>query len=34
MTTRKDGAVEEIPVRGYVDTRSEIDYSQRGGMLP
>jgi aconitate hydratase len=32
--TRKDGAVEEIPVRCRIDTAIEIDYYQHGGILP
>ena len=32
--TRKDGAVDEIPVRCRIDTPIEIDYYQHGGILP
>lgn len=32
--TRKNGAVEEIPVRCRIDTPIEIDYYQHGGILP
>ena len=32
--TRKDGAVEEVPVRCRIDTPIEIDYYQHGGILP
>jgi aconitate hydratase len=31
---RKDGAVEEVPVRCRIDTPIEIDYYQHGGILP
>jgi aconitate hydratase len=32
--TRKDGAVEHVPVRCRIDTPIEIDYYQHGGILP
>ena len=32
--TRKDGAVEDVPVRCRIDTPIEIDYYQHGGILP
>ena len=32
--TRKDGTVENIPVRCRIDTPIEIDYYQHGGILP
>jgi len=32
--TRKDGKVENIPVRCRIDTPIEIDYYQHGGILP
>jgi aconitate hydratase len=32
--TRKDGTVEEVPVRCRIDTPIEIDYYQHGGILP
>jgi aconitate hydratase len=32
--TRKDGSVEEVPVRCRIDTPIEIDYYQHGGILP
>jgi aconitate hydratase len=32
--TRRDGRVEEIPVRCRIDTPIEIDYYQHGGILP
>ncbi|MBS0663753.1 MAG: aconitate hydratase, partial [Verrucomicrobia bacterium] len=32
--TRKNGAVEEVPVRCRIDTPIEIDYYQHGGILP
>ncbi|HEY0945118.1 MAG TPA: aconitate hydratase [Opitutaceae bacterium] len=32
--TRKDGLVEEVPVRCRIDTPIEIDYYQHGGILP
>ena len=32
--TRKDGKVEEVPVRCRIDTPVEIDYYQHGGILP
>jgi aconitate hydratase len=32
--TRKDGRVEEHPVRCRIDTAIEIDYFQHGGILP
>ena len=32
--TRKDGGVEEVPVRCRIDTPIEIDYYQHGGILP
>jgi len=32
--TRKDGKVEEVPVRCRIDTPIEIDYYQHGGILP
>jgi aconitate hydratase len=32
--TRKDGAVEMVPVRCRIDTPIEIDYYQHGGILP
>jgi len=32
--TRKDGAVENVPVRCRIDTPIEIDYYQHGGILP
>ena len=32
--TRKDGAVEQVPVRCRIDTPIEIDYYQHGGILP
>jgi aconitate hydratase len=31
--TRKDGGVEEVPVRCRIDTPIEIDYYQHGGIL-
>ena len=31
--TRKDGAVENIPVRCRIDTPIEVDYYQHGGIL-
>jgi aconitate hydratase len=31
---RRDGAVEEVPVRCRIDTPIEIDYYQHGGILP
>jgi aconitase A len=31
---RKDGAVENVPVRCRIDTPIEIDYYQHGGILP
>ncbi|MSU36004.1 MAG: aconitate hydratase AcnA [Pedosphaera sp.] len=32
--TRKEGAVENVPVRCRIDTPIEIDYYQHGGILP
>ena len=32
--TRRDGAVENVPVRCRIDTPIEIDYYQHGGILP
>jgi aconitate hydratase len=32
--TRKDGSVENVPVRCRIDTPIEIDYYQHGGILP
>jgi aconitate hydratase len=32
--TRKNGAVEDVPVRCRIDTPIEIDYYQHGGILP
>jgi aconitate hydratase len=32
--TRKNGSVEEVPVRCRIDTPIEIDYYQHGGILP
>ena len=32
--TRKDGTVENVPVRCRIDTPIEIDYYQHGGILP
>jgi aconitate hydratase len=32
--TRKNGAVDEVPVRCRIDTPIEIDYYQHGGILP
>ena len=32
--TRKDGRVENVPVRCRIDTPIEIDYYQHGGILP
>jgi len=32
--TRKDGGVEDVPVRCRIDTPIEIDYYQHGGILP
>ena len=32
--TRKNGAVENVPVRCRIDTPIEIDYYQHGGILP
>ena len=32
--TRKDGAVDNVPVRCRIDTPIEIDYYQHGGILP
>jgi len=32
--TRKNGAVENVPVRSRIDTPIEIDYYQHGGILP
>jgi aconitate hydratase len=32
--TRKDGTVEDVPVRCRIDTPIEIDYYQHGGILP
>ena len=32
--TRKDGGVEEVPVRCRIDTPIEIDYYQHSGILP
>ena len=32
--SRANGAVEDIPVRGRIDTPIEIDYYQHGGILP
>ncbi len=32
--TRKDGALEEVPVRCRIDTPIEIDYYRHGGILP
>jgi aconitate hydratase len=32
--TRKDGGMEEVPVRCRIDTPIEIDYYQHGGILP
>ena len=32
--TRKNGAVESVPVRCRIDTPIEIDYYQHGGILP
>jgi len=32
--TRKDGGVEQVPVRCRIDTPIEIDYYQHGGILP
>ena len=32
--TRKDGAVENVPVRCRIDTPIEIDYYRHGGILP
>ena len=32
--TRKDGKVENVPVRCRIDTPIEIDYYQHGGILP
>jgi aconitate hydratase len=32
--TRKNGGVEEVPVRCRIDTPIEIDYYQHGGILP
>ena len=32
--TRKDGSVNEVPVRCRIDTPIEIDYYQHGGILP
>jgi len=32
--TRKDGKVEDVPVRCRIDTPIEIDYYQHGGILP
>jgi aconitate hydratase len=32
--TRKDGGVENVPVRCRIDTPIEIDYYQHGGILP
>ena len=32
--TRRDGRVEEVPVRCRIDTPIEIDYYQHGGILP
>jgi aconitate hydratase len=32
--TRKDGAVETVPVRCRIDTPIEIEYYQHGGILP
>jgi len=32
--TRRDGRVEEVPVRCRIDTPIEIDYFQHGGILP
>jgi aconitate hydratase len=32
--TRKDGSVQDVPVRCRIDTPIEIDYYQHGGILP
>jgi aconitate hydratase len=32
--TRKNGTVENVPVRCRIDTPIEIDYYQHGGILP
>jgi aconitate hydratase len=32
--TRRDGAVEDVPVKCRIDTPIEIDYYQHGGILP
>jgi aconitate hydratase len=32
--TRKDGKIENVPVRCRIDTPIEIDYYQHGGILP
>jgi aconitate hydratase len=32
--TRKDGQVQNVPVRCRIDTPIEIDYYQHGGILP
>jgi aconitate hydratase len=32
--TRKNGSVEDVPVRCRIDTPIEIDYYQHGGILP
>jgi len=32
--TRKNGAVESVPVRCRIDTPVEIDYYRHGGILP
>jgi len=32
--TRRDGAVDDVPVRCRIDTPIEIDYYQHGGILP
>jgi aconitate hydratase len=32
--TRRDGAVENVPVRCRIDTPIEIDYDPHGGILP
>ncbi|MBK8856638.1 MAG: aconitate hydratase AcnA [Opitutaceae bacterium] len=34
QVTRKDGTVENVPVRCRIDTPIEIDYYQHGGILP
>ena len=32
--TRKDGTMENVPVRCRIDTPIEVDYYQHGGILP